>query len=96
VLSLLLKSMKKEVTDRFRRDSILLCNWTKWFGVLHDTMNNERPVVSRNTVLRVFWPWSPFATHRRRAGVRCFIVSEQLLDLEIQCARRGKKEGKNW
>jgi hypothetical protein len=93
---MLLKSMKKEATDRFRRDTILLCNWTKWFVVLHHTMNNERPVVSRKTVLRVFWPWSPFATHRRRASVRCFVVSEHVLYLQIQFARRGQEEGENW
>jgi len=88
--------MKKEATDRFRRDTKLLCNWTKRFIVLHDTMNNERPVVSRNTALRVFWPWSPFATHWRRADARCFVVSEQVLYLQIQFARRGKEEGTNW
>jgi len=53
-------------------------------------------LVSGNTVFQVFWPWTPFATHRRRAGVRGFTVSEHLLDLEIQGARRSKQEGKNW
>jgi hypothetical protein len=96
VLSLRLKRMEEEATDRFRRDTKLLCNWTKWFVVLHHTMNNERSVFSGKTLWRMFWPWSPFATHRRRADVMGFIVSEQVLHLEIQCARRGKQEGKNW
>ena len=95
-MSLLLKRMKKEATDRFRRDTKLLCNWTKWVVVLHHTMNNERPVVSRKTVLRVFWPWSPFANHRRRAVVMSFVVSEQVLYLEVQLASRDKEEGENW
>ncbi len=88
--------MEEEATDRFRRDSILLCNWTKWSGVLHDTMKNERPVFSGKTLLRMFWPWSPFATHWRRASVRCFMVSEHVLYLQIQVARQSKQEGKNW
>ena len=66
------------------------------FVVLHHTMNNHRPVFSGKTVLRVFWPWSPFANHRRRAVVMSFIVSEQVLDLEVQLASRSKEEGKNW
>ena len=92
MLSLRLKSIEEEATDRFRRDTKLLCNWTKWVVVLHHTMNNERPVVSRKTVLRVFWPWSPFANHRRRADVACFVVSEQVLHIEIQFASRSKEE----
>ena len=66
------------------------------FVVLHHTMNNHRPVFSGKTVLRVFWPWSPFANHQRRAVVMSFIVSEQVLDLEVQLASRSKEEGKNW
>ena len=98
MLSLLLKSMEEEeeATDRFRRDTKLLCNSTKRFVVLHDTMINERPVFSGKTLLRMFWPWSPFATHWRRASVRCFMVSQQVLYLQIQVARRCKQEGANW
>jgi hypothetical protein len=44
----------------------------------------------------VFWPWPPFAHNRRRADVMCFVVSEHVLDPEIQCARRGKEEVENW
>jgi hypothetical protein len=55
-------------------------------------MNDYRPVFSRNTVLRVFWPWTPFTNHRRRADVMYFVVSEHILYLEIQCARRGQEE----
>jgi len=84
--------MKDEATDRLMRDTILLCNSTKGFVVLHHTMNNQRPVFSGKSIVRVFRPWSPFANHRRRAGVRCFIVSQQVLHLEIQFASRGKEE----
>ena len=91
-----IESMKDEATDRLMRDPILLCNWTKGFVVLHHPMKNHRPVFSGKSLVRVSRPWSPFATHRRRAGVMGFIVSKQVLHLEIQCARRGKQEGKNW
>jgi hypothetical protein len=88
--------MKDEATDRFMGDSILICNFSKWFVVLHHTMDDHRSVGRGNTVFRVFWPWSPLANYRRKAGVRGFTVSEHLLHLVIQCARRGKEEGKNW
>jgi len=78
--------MKDEATDRLMRDTILLCNSTKGFVVLHHTMNNQRPVFSGKSIVRVFGPWSPFATPRRRTGVMGFIVSQQVLDLEIQVA----------
>jgi len=94
--STLLLHMKHEATDRFRRDPILLCNRTKWFVVLHHAMNDHRPGFSGKTVFRMFWPWAPFATYRRRADIMCFVVSEQVLNLEIQVARRNKEEGKNW
>jgi len=55
-------------------------------------MNDHRLVFSGNTVFRVFWPWSLLANSRRRAGVMGFTVSEQVLYLEIQLARRGKEE----
>jgi hypothetical protein len=88
--------MKQEATHRFRRDSILLCNRTKWFVVLHHTMKDHRPVFSRKTVFRVRWPWSPFASHRRRAGGMGFVVSEHVLHLEIECASWSKEEAENW
>ncbi len=96
LLSTRLLSMKDEATDRLMRDPILICNCTKWFVVLHHTMKNHRPVFSGKSIVRVFRPWSPFANHRRRAGVRCFIVSQQVLHLEIQFASRGKEERENW
>ncbi len=73
--STLLLDMKYEATDRFVRDPIRCCHGTERFVLLHHTMNDHRPVFSGKTVCGVFWPWSPFATHRRRAAVRCFIVS---------------------
>ncbi len=84
--------MKHDATDRFMRDTIVLCNRTKWFVVLHHTMNDHRPVFSGNTIFRVFWPWSPFANNRRRAGVMGFTVCEHVLYLQIQFASRGKEE----
>ena len=86
MLSTRLLSMKDEATDRLIRDPTLLCNWMKWFVVLHHPMKNHRPVFSGKSLVRVFGPWSPFATHRRRDGVRCFIVSKPALDLQIQVA----------
>jgi hypothetical protein len=92
LLSMLLISMKEEATDRFIRDTILLCNCTKWFVVLHHTMNDHLPVFSGNSIFRVPWPWSPFANHRRRASLSSFIISKQTLHLLIQYSCRGKEE----
>jgi hypothetical protein len=78
------------------RDSICGCYGAERFLLLHHTMYDYRPKVSRNTIVRMFRPWSPFANNRRRAGVMSFIVSEQVLYLEIQFARRGKEEIENW
>ncbi|OLD83383.1 MAG: hypothetical protein AUF64_04800 [Chloroflexi bacterium 13_1_20CM_54_36] len=91
LLSTLLMYMKK-ATDRFRRDSISCCNCAERFLLLHHTMYYCRPVFSGKTVFRVYRPWSPFANHRRRADVICFVVSEQVLDLEIQFSSRSKEE----
>jgi hypothetical protein len=88
--------MKQEATDRFARDTIGCCNRTERFVLLHHTMNDQRPVFSGKTVCGAFWPWPPFATHRRRTGVRGFILSQQALNLERQVARRNKEEMKNW
>src|SRR5947207_12662249 len=88
--------MKKKATDRFRRDPILLCNPTKWFVVLHHTMHDHRPVGRGKALCRACWPWPPFATHRRRAGVSGFTVSEHLLHLERQFAGGSKEEIENW
>ncbi len=96
LLSTLLVDMKQDATDRFMRDSKLLCNRTKWFVVLHHAMHDLWPVFSGNTVVRLFWPWSPFANNRRGAGVKCFVVSEQILYFEIQSAIRNKEEVENW
>src|SRR2546425_12194944 len=79
LLSTLLLDMKDDATDRLMRDTILLCNSTKWFVVLHHAMHDHRPVFNRNTVFRLFRPWSPFTNNRRRAGIMCFVVSEHVL-----------------
>jgi hypothetical protein len=84
--------MKHDATDRFMRDSICGCYSAERFLLLHNTMNHCLPVFSGNTVVRVFRPWSPISNNRRRASVRYFIKSEQVLYLEIQFARRGKEE----
>ena len=96
LLSTRLLDMKHDATDRFMRDTILLCNRTKWFVVLQHAMHDHWPVFSRNTVFRLFRPWSPFAHNWREAGVMGFIMSEQSLNLEIQFASRGKEEVENW
>ena len=96
LLSSLLLDMKHDATDRFMRDPIRGCYRAERFLLLHHTMYHSRPVFSWNTVCRVCWPWSTFANNRRRAGVICFTLSEQLLHLEIQCASWGKEEGENW
>ncbi len=88
--------MKKKATDRFMGDPILLCNPTKWFVGLHHPMKDHRPVGRGKALCRAFWPWPPFATHRRRTGFRGFILSQQVLHLEIQLASRDKEEGTNW
>jgi hypothetical protein len=78
------------------RDTIRGCYCAEWFLLLHHTMYYRRPVFSGYTIVRLFWPWSPFAHHRRRAGAMDFIACEQLLDLEIQYAGRSKEEVENW
>jgi hypothetical protein len=87
--------MKQNAADRFMGDSIDCCNSTERF-VLHHPMNDHQLVFSGKTVFRVFRPWSPFATHRRRADVSGFTMSEHLLHLERQFPRRGKEEIINW
>ena len=88
--------MKKKATDRFMGDPRVLCNPTKWFVVLHHPMKDHRLVGRWKAIWRAFWPWPLFATHRRRIGVRGFILSQQALHLERQVARRNKEESKNW
>jgi hypothetical protein len=83
-------------TDRFMRNTILLGNRTKWFVVLRHSVHNYRPVFSGNTVVRVWWPWLPFADDRRRAGDMCFVMSEHILYFEIQFPSMDKEEGENW
>ena|SRR2546430_295538 len=96
LLPALLMRMKKNATDHFMRDSIRCCNCTERFLLLHHTLHHRWPLGSGNTVCRVLWPWLPFANNRRRADTLCFIVSEQVLYLEIQLASRSKEEGENW
>jgi len=88
LLSTLLMHMKKKATDRFMRDTIRCCDGAQGFLLLHHTMNDQRPEFSGYTVCGMFWPWSPFAHHRRRADFMCSVVSEHALDLEIQCTSR--------
>jgi hypothetical protein len=96
LLFTLLVDMKHDATDRFMRDTVGCCHYTERLFLVHHTMHYCRPVFSRNTVIRVFWPWSPFANNRKRAGVMCFFGSEHLLYLEIQLASRSKEEVENW
>jgi hypothetical protein len=78
------------------RDTVCSCHRAERFLLLHYTMNDHRPVFSGNTVVRVFRPWTALANHRRRTSVIRFIVSEQVLDLEIEFASRSKEEVENW
>ena len=95
LLSRLLLPMKK-ATDRFMRDTIRSCYGAQGFLLLHHTLHHHRPVFSGNTVFGVFWPRSPFSNNRRRAGIMCFVVSEHVLDLEIQFPFWEKEEVENW
>jgi len=92
LLSKLLLKMKHDATNRFMRDFICGCYGTERFLLLPHTKYDCQPEFGGNTVFRLFWPWSPFANNRRWAGVLGLIVGEQLLDLEIECASRGKEE----
>jgi hypothetical protein len=74
------------------RDTVCSCHCAQRFLLLHHPMHDQRPVFSGNTIFGMFWPWSPFANYRRGTDVMCFVVSEHVLDLEIQFARRGKEE----
>jgi len=78
------------------RDTVCSYHCAERFLLLLNTVNDHWPVFSGNTVLRVFWPWTAFADHRRRTGIIRFIVSEQVLDLEIEFAGRSKEEVENW
>ena len=89
---MLFRSRTNEATDRFMRDTVCSCHGAQRFLLLHHLLHDQRPVFSGKTVCGVFWPWSPFAHHRRRADVICTVVGEHVLDLEIQCASRGKEE----
>jgi len=94
---MLLLRMKKEATDRFRRDTVGGCHWTERFVLLHHTLHHGRPLGSGKTVCWVLWSWTPMLDHsRRRASLRSFLLSKQVLNLEIQFASRSKEEGKNW
>ena len=96
LLSTLLMGMKKNATDRFMRDTICGCYCAERFFLLYHTMHYCWPLRSWYTVCRVFRPWSTFANNGRRASVMCFIVSEHVLDLEIQFSIGFKEEGENW
>jgi hypothetical protein len=61
--------MKHEATDRFMRDSICGSYSAEWFLLLHHTMNDCRPQVSGNTVVRMFRSWSSLLEKRRVASL---------------------------
>jgi hypothetical protein len=96
LLNMLFGSSTDEATDRFMRNTVCCCHGAQRFLLLYHAMHDHRPVFSGNTVLRMFWPWSPFANNWRRAGVMCIVVSEQVLHLEIKIPRRSKEEVENW
>jgi hypothetical protein len=87
----------KKARDRFKRDTVGGCHFSQRFFLLHHTTQHRRPLGSGKSVCRLLWPWLPMLDHhRRRADVRGFIVSEQVLHLEIQFASRSKQEAENW
>jgi len=88
--------MKHEAAHAFMGDTRGGCHWTKGLVGLSNTMRDHRLVGRGNAICRGFWSWTPFATHRSRADVRSFIVSQQALNLERQVASRSKQESKNW
>ena len=96
LLAILFLDMKQDATDRFMRDTICGCYGAERFFLLHHTMHDGRPVFSGNTVVRLFWPWSPFASQEEGWLLEMFIFRQQVLHLEIQFPRRGKEEVENW
>jgi len=78
------------------RDTILICHFTKWFVVVYYAMQNYRPVFRGNTVFRLLWPSSPLVDYQRRAGVKCFVVGEHVLNPKIQYTCRFKEDVENW
>ena len=85
--------MKKEATDRFRRDTIRGCHGAQRFLLLHHTMQHRRPLGSGKAVCRVLWSWTPMLDHhRRRASLSSFLLRKKVLNLLIQSSCRGKEE----
>ena len=74
------------------RDTVCCCHCAKRFLLLHNTVNDHRPVFSGNTVFWVFRPWSSVLDNRRVASLKSFIFCQKVLRLEIQFLRRGKEE----
>jgi hypothetical protein len=74
------------------RDTVCSCHCAKRFFLLHNMVNDHRPVFSGNTVVRVFRPWSSVLDRRRVASLKSFICCQKVLHLEIQFPRRGKEE----
>jgi len=71
-----LLSMKKEATNRFRRDPRGGCHGAKRYLLLHHTLHHGRPLLSGKTVCRVLWPWTAVLDHRRRrASLSWFLRS---------------------
>jgi len=85
--------MKKEATDRFRRDTIRGCYGAQRFLLLHHTMQHRRPLGSGKTVWGLLWFWMPMLDHhRRRASLSSFLLRKKVLNLLIQYSCRGKEE----
>jgi hypothetical protein len=91
-----LLSMKKETTDRFRRDAIGRRHCAQRFLLIHDTMHDCGPVFSGKTVFRMFGPWSSVLEKRKAASLNEFIFCQMVVHLERQFACRGKEEIINW
>jgi hypothetical protein len=74
------------------RDTICGCDGSERFFLLQHTMYYCRPKFSRNTVVRVFRPWSSVLEKRTVASLKEVIFCQKVLHLLIQCASRSKEE----
>ncbi len=64
LLSMLFLNMKHDATDRFMRATIG-CYGAERFFLLHHTLQDNRPQVSWNTIVRMFRSWSSALEKRR-------------------------------
>jgi hypothetical protein len=66
---MLFVNMKHDTVYHYMRDAKCGCYGAQRFFLLHHTLNDGRPQVSGNTVVRVFRPWSSVLEKRRVASL---------------------------